>query len=241
MKRLIIGLALVVLFGVGQVKAEPIIEDSTLDLWDASQGSVVTAHSLVMNEGISAGSDVSDIRNMFGYEYVGHIEPTNTIFMENTKGFVHWVEWQTSEPITLRSIMLHAQHDGGPIGGGIPGERDANFRGFSRFTLFAEGTPGSFDIQIFELFPSNPYSTTPTPPNAILQGGLQLAANVSPVTSQRFRAEFVQYGDNSVSHALGPRVMELDGYDTFIVIPEPSTLIMLSIGIVVMLVFKRRK
>jgi len=200
----------------GQAAAVPILQPSSDDLWDISQGSVVTAHSPVLDWG---GYYVSDIRNMFGYENVGYVEYTKTLFGDAPKGFVHWVEWETPEPITLRSFVLISGHDGEG--------RDANARGFSRFSLFAEGTPGNFDIQVYELFPSNPYSTTPAPPNTFIESRsyewLELAANVTPVTSQRFRAEFVQYGD-SVPSALGPRVHYLDGFDTFHpAVPEPSS------------------
>jgi hypothetical protein len=174
---------------------------------------------------------------MFGHEVIGQAEYDRTIFGDAAKGFVHWVEWQTPEVITLRSFVLMAEHD--EYG------RDANARGFSRFTLFAEGTPGNFDVKVFELFPSNPYSTTPTPPNAIIEsnsyGDLFLAANVSPVTSQRFRAEFVQYGD-TIPSATGPRIRELDGFDTSYAVPEPSSLIVWGLlGASVGLVSWRRR
>ena len=84
MKHFILGLAVLVLFGMGQANAESLDIPPT-DLWDVGQGSVVTAHSPVLNWG---GYSVSDIRNMFGYENIGKIEPDKTIFGDNAKGFV---------------------------------------------------------------------------------------------------------------------------------------------------------
>jgi len=199
---------------------------STTDLWDVSQGTIVTSHT-----GVLSGSDP---RNMFGFISGAVTDATvNTLFRDGQQtGTLHAIEWQTSSPITLRSFTLFAAHDGAP--------RDANARGFSRFTLYAfNSVTNAFDNLIFQLFPSNPYGTTPAPASAILETNadlslLALGVNVSPLTAQRFRAEFVQFGFFA-SNASGPRVLELDGYNEFLadadlpIIPEPQTLALCSL------------
>jgi hypothetical protein len=179
------------------------------DLWDVSQGASVTAHSGVLTD--PNPFFVSDIRNMFGHVLTGTVEPANTLFRDGQPaGTLHWVEWQTAIDITLRSFALFAAHDGEP--------EDANARGFSRFTLYGfNPATNVFDIELFELFPSNPYGDTPSPPQGVSDSSnhiLRIAANVAPTTTDRFRAEFVQFGFAAANRS-GPRIIELDGFDTF--------------------------
>jgi hypothetical protein len=128
--------------------------------------------------------------------------------------------------------MLHAAHDDAP--------RDANYRGFSEFRLFARDSYGTFQ-QIYDLATGNPYNTTPPPSDCIVEFSspchLSLWANLTPTTAQQFRAEFVQYGPS-----MGPRVLELDGY-SYATVPEPSTLAMfLGLGGMGMIgAWRRRK
>ncbi|MCC6123380.1 MAG: PEP-CTERM sorting domain-containing protein [Pirellulales bacterium] len=202
----------------------------TTDLWDINQGTVVTGYS-----GLSGIPVVNDIRTLFGYLSVGdEIHFGDNLFA----GSIHWVEWRTIQPITLRSFTLIAAHDGPP--------RDAKARGFSKFTLFAEDSTGGLGKKVYELFPSNPYGNTPAPANGIVETNatnneLRLAVNVEPTTSQRFRAEFVQWSNAYNGHASGPRVRELDGFSN--VIPEPSALVILGMGAIgiVALVWRKRK
>jgi hypothetical protein len=71
---------------------------------------------------------------------------------------------------------------------------------------------------LFELEPTIPYGDTPLPGTALRarQGPAVLAfrANVPPVNTNRFRAEFEQ-ADDGTPLPLGPKVMELDGFSTF--------------------------
>jgi len=210
----ILAFVLFTFFGVGNLVAS--ITTTSDDLWDISQGAVVTNNSAVLNWG---GFFTSNIDNLFGFTNTRFVEPTETIFGNAPKGFVHWVEWQTPTAITLRSFVMDAGHDGNG--------RDANARGFSRFSLYAFNDSANQFESIFELFPSNPYNTTVSPSNSIMEfpsySTMLLAANVNPTTASRFRAEFVQFGD-SISSALGPRIRELDGFDTFraTLVPEPT-------------------
>ena len=203
-----------------------LIEESNSDLWDVTQGSTVTNDSGALNWNSFFRSDTS---NMFGNALPGTCCDDQAIFADRPQGFVHFVEWNTSHPINLRSFVLSANHDGAP--------RDSNFRGFSRFSLFAKDpVTGAFDNLLFEIFPALTYGDTPPPPNAILetdQDGslLNLWANVPPTTAQSFRAEFVQRG--SAPDALGPRILELDGFD-FFAVPEPAVSILAVMAFVLL-------
>lgn len=196
---------------------------SSSDLWDVSQGTTVTANSPVKN----------DADQMFGGSGDSP-EISNTLFRDfQPRGTLHFVEWQTTAPITLRSFRLDASHDHPP--------RDINARGFSRFTLFAfNSSSGSFDTKLFELFPADPYGDTTAPPFSQIttnstENRLILDANVTPTTAQRFRTEFVQAGaPTDWPAASGPRIRELDGSSTFhadvAAVPEPSSLTLLGLG-----------
>ncbi len=174
---------------------------SSTDLWDVSQGTTVTGTS-----GIYPGINPA---NMFGG--TGGVEPANTIFADGKPaGTVHWIEWQTSSPVTIASAVLEARHDG-------DNGRDANYRGMSRFKLFARDTGGAW-IQLFDIEPANPYGDTVAPANTGVADipsqpyRLLLCANLALMTATEFRAEVTQRGN--VGGAQGPRIIELDGYAT---------------------------
>ncbi len=181
----------------------------TTDLWDVSQGSVVIANSAVIDFGPAYRSSIND---MFGARDA-NVEAGNTIFKDNRlTGFTHFVQWQTPTPIALDSFKLYATHD-------FPLPADANLRGFSTFNLFAKNiVTNAFEL-VYTNSPTNPYTF-------IGPGFLLIDTAVSTTVAQTFRAEFVQFGDNS-SSAGGPRVLELDGFGTQVV-PEPGSLALLT-------------
>lgn len=177
------------------------------DLWDVSRGVTVTT--------ASATEFYSPATNIFGGANVilpDHGERLNTIFRDPAEGGqVFNVEWKTVAPVTIQSFVLNTAHDAPP--------RDVLFRGISRFALYAfNDVSGLFDNKLFELYPSNPYISTPVlVPNALVQvlsngSQLSLAANVSPTVAERFRAEFVMAGEAGAGPYLAPRIMELDGF-----------------------------
>jgi acetyltransferase-like isoleucine patch superfamily enzyme len=184
------GQLLLVIIAGGQEETVPVASD----LWDLSQGTVVTSHSGVL--------EVSDIRNMFGGMF-GPIGPY-TLFEDGLPaGTIHSVEWQTAQQIVLTSFNLFANHDGLEFG--------ATHRGFSAFRLFAQNPVTlNFDL-LAEIFPSDPYDDTPG--NMASDGFLVMSIDVAPTVAQVFRAEFVQFGDIEPA-ASGPRVQELDGFGT---------------------------
>jgi hypothetical protein len=212
----LLGVAALGLIFVGRASALPI---SATDLW---QSPTVLTHSGVVPQ--------SDIRDMFGGAFAA-AETGNTVFRDfEPAGTLHSVEWQTAAAVTLRSFILNAAHDGPP--------RDANARGFSEFRLYAFDTLSSSFALIFTFDPANPYGTSSAPANSIVETNaslnlLSLGVNLAPVTAQRFKADFVQFGTFG-GNANGPRILEFDGFDTFLTqasvpqAPEPATLAVLG-------------
>jgi hypothetical protein len=212
---------------------------SATDLWDViSTGTTVTNSSAVHPN--------SNINDMFGAS-LSPVEATNTVFADGLpQGTIHSVEWQTVGDVTLRSFVLNAAHDG------PAGVRDANFRGFGAFRLYADD--GSGFEEIFAYNPGNPFDTSVAPPNGIVDnigyGALSLGVNIIPVTADRFRAEFVQLGPAN-GHADGPRIRELDGFDTFLTsasiptdvdrIPEPHALALFGLGVAFLGAMRHRR
>lgn len=163
---------------------------SSSDLWDISRGTVITASS-----GARVGSD---LRDMFGGTF-SEIEIGHALFQDKeSEGFVHFVEWKTPSTVHLESFRLFAIGDS-PLYN--------NEREFARFTLKAKSNPsGDFDIVLFDTTPSHPYALADSSQFLVIE------ANVKPTVAQYFRAEFVQF--NGYRGFDGPRIIELDGYET---------------------------
>jgi len=170
----------------------------TNDLWDVSQGVVVTAHS-----DINPYFDgrVADAENIFGTDNPKFdFESENVVFRDGKPaGFAHFVEWKTPAPVTIRSFKLHASGDG---------QIHNNQREFQEFKLYAK-TPGSqtFDKLLYSFHPTRPYTFVDH------DQLLVLAANIEGFTAQEFRAEFINRGDTFYS---GPRIFELDGFSDYV-------------------------
>jgi Concanavalin A-like lectin/glucanases superfamily/Immunoglobulin domain/Bacterial Ig domain len=173
------------------VNIQPTIIPSTNDLWDISQGSVVTS-----NSGVNV--PYSDIRDMFGGQF-SPVEPGDTVFADgDPPGFVHWVEWQTPGPVNVSSFALFGSDDGASY----------NYqRAFAQFVLRAKSSAAAtnYDLTLYTLVVSNhPYLFLDPVHFAII------APTITPVTAQYFRAEFTQYTAGFGFD--GPRVIELDGF-----------------------------
>ena len=207
--------------------AETVVNPTTDDLWDLSQGTVITAHS----------------PDSFGWPVEGVLSEsplTDALFTDSQfEDYVHFLEWQTPSAIELRSFALIATHD-------LASGRDARYRGFKAFRLYGYDESTSSFEQLFELadipllygnVEAQPgmYIDTSKPINT-----LAFRANLSPFVGDRFRAEFVQYSSIARGHASGPRIRELDGFAAAAV-PEPSALALLSFGFAGFLCHQRRK
>lgn len=202
-------LALWVVFGtltaVVRTHALPV---SSADHFDVGQGASVLSNSPIHGASLPG--------NMLG-GIGGIVETEHTLFSDGyPAGQVHWIDWSTAAAVAITSLNLVAVHDPAYA------DRDANERGFSRFTLSA--WVGSAWQMLYDYSPSNPYGggVTYTDSNQ-----LEVNAAVAVVTTSVFRAEFTQYGDRTPD-ATGPRVVELDGYGS--VVPEPSVLALLALG-----------
>ena len=177
-------------------------QSATDDLWDLKQGAVVTGSSSV-NGGF-------DARDFLGGSF-GNIAAGQGIFADNQPtSFVHYLEWQTPAPVMIGGFVVFAEGDGAAFN---------NQREFAQFVLKAKSSPAApdYDLTLFSYdVPSHPYDFV-DPINRIV-----ILTNIAPVTAAAFRAEFVQYPSGSGFD--GPRVWELDGYQTFapIVTVQPT-------------------
>lgn len=218
-----IGLALGLLAPIADMTAQPI---SSTDLW---QNAHITSFSSQHSAGPMTGF-FDGLEGGYGYE------TGNALFADSMPaGTVHNIEWSTSTVVTLNSFNLIAYHD-------FDG-RDIRDRGFGRFSLFSGD--GSIWSEIFNWNYSNflgdfhygggdSYDFVPDL-HDMNRSYLELTENFSTtVSSQLFRAEFIQYGSG------GPRIVELDGLAERQAIPAPATLILISTGLALMVV-KRSK
>lgn len=173
------------------------IKQSSVDLFDVTQGTRITASS-----GVYAGSDPY---GMFGGKSPSS-ELGTTIFADNRPdGFRHFVEWTTPLPINLKSISLFARQDP---------EVYRNERHIAQFVLKGRATLTEDFKTIYSFSPSIPYQFVDGESFAIL------AENITPVVAQYFRAEFVQ--QNRGRGFDGPRVMELDGFGEVVHPADPT-------------------
>ena len=163
---------------------------STHDLWDVSGGTIITGHS--------GEASPYHMENAFGAR-MGTIQGNplfDAIFTDGRPaGFVHFVEWKTPKPVTLRSVRLHAQGDGAV---------NDNGREFNLFTLKGKSVGSTnFDTVICSYTPPHPYNYKDYSQRLIF------ATNVTAFLGQEFRAEFT---DRANRYWSGPRIIELDGF-----------------------------
>jgi hypothetical protein len=169
---------------------------STEDLWDVSAGTGVTTTSGVFFN--------TDARDMFGGTFSTlAAENGNTIFADSQPAdFVHSIEWQTTDPVTVGSFNLIAYHDGAT----------SLNRSFEEFRLYGFDTATNDFELLYTLNPPLPYGGDGESSGGSRTGDLLHACGDLPtLNTDRFRAEFVQTVDGS--NASGPRIVELDGFE----------------------------
>jgi len=200
------SVALVLAF-IMPASASIVVGPSSDDLWDVSQGSVVTDSSPIL-----CGSDAS---NILGAN-LGYIEPGQgvTLFADcYGSGAWHYVRWITPQDVTVGAFNLYAAHDGYSNGYG---------RSFNRFELLAKPTGSATWETIFAQDVTVPYAYLDESTKLLICAVLS-----QPVTAREFEARFRQHTD--VAYAKGPRVFELDGFGA---VPEPGTLVGISGGLI---------
>jgi len=137
----IIGLIAVGLAAI-RVVAQPTISND--DLWDVSRGVVITGSSPMAVCHADLSNGLFDARDIFGGNFFSCPSEApsvaDAIFSDGMPdGFVHYVEWATPSPVTIRSFNLWANGDDEPSHG--------NQREMASFRLLAKSTNSStFDL-----------------------------------------------------------------------------------------------
>lgn len=194
---------------------------ATDDLWDISQGNVVTGMSVA---GVYPGSD---IRNMFGGSF-GTIEVGNAIFPDAQifgPGSVALVGWKTPAVIGLSRFVLSVAADGVyPYQPSTATDSSKYNRSIQGFNLYASNS----DLDVYANWGTAIYASGPlSAPLGTYSDGLYLYTIdhvfSDTVSSKYFKAEII-YG----SYYTGPRILELDGYGSTPTnpVPAPSTLLL---------------
>jgi hypothetical protein len=179
------------------------------DPWDVSQGTSIMGSSPVLNSAANLIGGASGI------------EAGNVLFSDAyPAGYIHWVEWQTTDPVMIGQFNLVAIHE------------TTDRRSMDHFALFA-WTGGGWNTVLYDEDIPLPYGGGPNYPAS---NYLELNAPVDNVVlADLFRAEFTQA--STVPSARGPRIAELDGY----LVPEPSTMGLLVLGGLTAILRHRRR
>lgn len=169
-----------------------------VNLWAIDQGITIVNHSPLFPD--------FSIQDMFGAAQSRRESGTTVFADEGGPNFVHFVEWRTEKPVTIRSLNLFAAGDGLEY---------YHEREFAAFTLKAK-SPGSaeYDKTLISYQPTHPYEYFDA------QKLLLIRTNIAPVTAREFRAEFKQY--NAGRGYDGPRILELAAFSTLVPPRESS-------------------
>lgn len=217
--------ASVLLFLPYAALADALPSPSSDDLWDISQGTVVTASSPLRNTDY-------DTRDVFGGMYTNNTRERGGIIFEdgNTAGHIHFLEWKTAQPIILKQFRLFAYHEfSRPANCPCPFP-DAKYNGFRTFRLYTKNSSGGWD-KIYEFSPTlvdGRFRENITNTQPYIGQPFLYQTDVTPTRGQEFRAEFTQYADPPTPEyyqffwETGPRVMEMDGFGEVVVLPPPT-------------------
>jgi hypothetical protein len=183
----------------------------TDDLWDVSQGATIGSHSTLHSSSI--------IGDMFGGTS-GTAAPHMVFGDGNSDGFIHFVEWETPDLITLQGFNLLAEHDAG-----------TSSRMFDEFILYYGDGLGVWTELYSWVLPDGQTTYGGAPDHR-----LELEITITPITAKYFRAEFDQAGD------WGPRITELDAIGTAggAHVPVPGAVWLLGTGLISLAGIRKR-
>jgi hypothetical protein len=188
------------------------VHQVTNDLWDVAQGTTITANS---------PSGAPPIAGMLGFATGPQLQQDSYFADGKPAGFVHFIEFKTASPVTIRSLNAWGGDD---RNGGVPLRRS-----FNEFKLY--GWNGSAFQVLIDQQITLPYAQQgPLGSDGALVVQSDAAAGF---TSDRWRAEFIQ--PPAIGGVFyGPRVLELDGFGTFLdgttQLPLPAGLFMGALG-----------
>ncbi len=162
--------------------------DHPSNQWDIDHRITIINHSPLFPE--------FSIQDMFGAANSTRESGTTVFGDEGEPGFVHFVEWRTMVPVTIRSINLFAGGDGPEY---------AHEREFATFTLKVKSRGNTeYDKTLVSYTATHPYQYFDA--NTFLL----ISTNFPQITAQEFRAEFKQYKAGRGYD--GPRILELAAF-----------------------------
>jgi hypothetical protein len=166
------------------------------DLWDVAQGTTITSTS-------TPSTTSPPLAGILGFATGPQLAQDSYFADGKAPGFSHFIEFQTAGPVTIRSLNVW--------GGDDRSTGNAGRRAFTEFRLY--GWNGSAFVLLLDDPITVPYTSQgPFGSN----GALIVQQNIpNGYTSDKWRAEFVQPAAYQGT-LYGPRVLEMDGFGTFI-------------------------
>lgn len=173
--------------------------ETLLSVWDIAQGT-----RIVSTSALYPGCRPEDL---FGARLssVGTPEKGSAIFDDSAPdGFVHFIEWETPSPVTVRSFGVIGGHETA---------LNAFIRAFRGFRLYARPEGDEHYSLLYEENVPVPYGSGYCASLLVQFRNLQ-----TPATARQFRVEFIQNGSGTYH---GARAIELYGFG----VPLSSSLI----------------
>jgi hypothetical protein len=166
------------------------------DLWDVTQGSVVTAHSGMRESFPGSGIEISSVNDAFGALETPDDPGVATFRDDQPEGATHSIDWRTPLPVIVGEFQWHAAHE----------FDNGNQRAFDRVRLLGREHDSGDIVLLYE-------SELPVPFPIVGIGGARVERCVAlhPVLVQEFRVELRQAGAVKGANN-GPQLFELNAY-----------------------------
>jgi hypothetical protein len=170
------------------------------DLWDVTQGSVVTANSGMQESAPGSGIVVSSVDDAFGATDTAGDPGVATFRDDAPVGTVHSIDWRTPVPVLAGEFQMHAVHE----------STNGNQRAFDRVRLLGREFGSG---QMLTLYESQ--MPIPFPIDGIDGARVERCVGLRPRLVQEFRIEFTQAGAMAGA-SNGPQLFELNAYGAVI-------------------------